>query len=138
MYRLPSKLIIRLLLSIRDQVVHKTPPSSNLPTHRILSAILQSTIPWGGSTRRRVGVGLCFPVARVTPRIEKPSPLRVVDWIRVADDDNKFAVEEFRAALTDPSKVEPIVAETGPLLAGMSNFQRWGLAVHPHSGLVRV
>src|ERR1700738_1945855 len=39
--------IIRLLLSIRDQVVHKTPPSSSLPTHRILSAILQSTIPWG-------------------------------------------------------------------------------------------
>jgi hypothetical protein len=34
--------------------------------------------------------------------------------------------------------VEPIVAETGPLLAGMGNLQRWGLAVHPHSGLVRV
>jgi hypothetical protein len=91
----------------------------------------------GESTGQRVSAGVCFPRARVTPKIKKASPWCVADWIRDSDD-KKFSTEEFLAAVNDPAKLEPIMAESGPPLAGMGNFQRWGLAVDPYQGLVRV
>ena len=62
------------------------------------------------------------------------SPYKLKDWTKLGD--NKiFQEPSFLKKLDTLDVVEPISAEGGPILAGLSNLQCWGLIVHPVDGL---
>jgi hypothetical protein len=90
---------------------------------------------FSGSSLIRVGIGVCYPISRVSPKVANPSPLRVADWTWTRNsDDQKFRTSDFRDAVHDPAKVEPVVVEAGPPIAGQANFKRWRFLVHPGVG----
>lgn len=90
------------------------------------------------NSTRRIGLGVGRPIVRVSPKQMNPDPSNLRHWSRPNTSPSWMSAPEMVEKMYNYFVVEPIAANPGPTLIGLSNMQRWNLSIHPMDGLIPV